>query len=101
MKNTLSSIREASIRNIPYIIRQALPTRLSSLNLFNENVAYKSRSVDNNDIALYSSPLELIPTKCCPSIVGRNEALISHGSPKHNSMSKVLEPIELLIPIEP
>jgi hypothetical protein len=101
MKKTLSSIREASTRNIPYIIRQAWPTLRSSWNLLHENVAYNSNSVDSKDMALYSSPRELIPTKCCPSVVGRNEALMSHGSPRHSRMSNVFEPIELLIPMDP
>lgn len=101
MKKTLSSIRDASTRNIPYIIRQAWPTLRSSWNLLHEKVAYKRSRVDSNEMALYSSPCELIPTKCCPSVVGRNEALMSHGSPRHSRMSNVLEPMELLIPIDP
>ena len=82
-------------------MRQAWPTLRSSWNLLQENVAYNSSSVDNKEMALYSSPRELIPTKCCPSIVGSKEALMSHGSPKHRRMSNVLEPMELLIPIDP
>jgi hypothetical protein len=101
MKKTFSSISDASTRNIPYIIKQAWPTLRSSWNLLQEKVAYSSSRVDNKEIALYSRPLELIPTKCCPSVVGRNEALMSHGSPRHSRMSNVLEPMELLIPMDP
>lgn len=40
-------------------------------------------------------------TKCLPAIVGMKVAFMNQGKPRHRSISKVLEPIELLIPIDP
>lgn len=46
-------------------------------------------------------PRELMLTKCFPALDGKNDAFISHGRPRQSRMSKVLDPSELLIPIEP
>lgn len=62
---------------------------------------YNNNNVDSSDMAEYSSPCELIATRYCPGSVGENDALISQGKPRQSKMSKVFEPIELLIPIEP
>lgn len=74
---------------------------LSSLNLLIAKVVYSNSNVDRREMALYSRPRELMRTKWWPALVGRNEALINHGSPKHSRISNVFEPRELLIPIEP
>ena len=100
-KNTFNSINEANIKNTKYITRQAVPTFRSNLNLLHENVKYNRNSVDNNVMAEYSRPAELMPTKFCPGLIGKKTALMSHGTPKHKSISNVFEPIELQIPIEP
>lgn len=62
---------------------------------------YSNSNVDSSDIAEYSKPWELMPTQWWPGLTGKNDALISHGKPRHNNISNVFEPIELLIPIEP
>lgn len=100
-KNTLSSMSVAKIRKTAYISKQVLPNFRSNLNLLSENAMYSNSSVESNDIAEYSKPCELMPTQCFPGDIGRNDALISHGKPKHNKISNVFEPIELLIPIDP
>lgn len=62
LKNALSSIKLAKIKNTAYIKRHTLPTRLSNWNLFNANATYSNNKDDNKDIALYSIPAEFIPT---------------------------------------
>lgn len=62
---------------------------------------YKSNSVPNKEIAEYSNPYELMPTQCCPAFNGTNADLMSHGKPRHKRISKVFDPIELLMPIDP
>lgn len=74
---------------------------LSNLNLFAAKAIYSINRVDRRDIAEYSRPLEFIPTKWFPALVGENEALINHGRPKHKRMSNVFDPKELEIPIDP
>lgn len=91
----------AEIRKTAYISRQVLPNFRSNLNLLSENAMYSNSSVESNDIAEYSKPCELMPTQWLPGDIGKNDALISHGKPKHNKMSNVFDPIELLIPIDP
>lgn len=101
LKNTLSSRSVAKTRKTAYISKQVMPNFRSNLNLLSENAMYSSNNVDSKDIAEYSKPCELMPTQCLPGEIGRNDALISHGKPKHNKISNVFEPIELLIPIDP
>lgn len=91
----------AKIRKTAYMNRQVLPNFRSNLNLLSVNAMYSSSSVESNDIAEYSKPCEFMPTQCFPGEIGKNDAFISHGKPKHNKMSNVFEPIELLIPIDP
>lgn len=100
-KNTFNSIKLAIIRKTAYIMRHAYPTLRSSRNLFNQNATYSISNVDSSEMAEYSNPAELIPTQWWPSWMGEKAALMNHGSPKQSNMSNVLEPIELLIPIEP
>lgn len=101
LKNTLSSMRVAKVRNTAYISRQVLPNFRSNLNLLSENAMYSSKSVDSKDIAEYSKPCELMPTQCLPGDIGKNDAFISQGNPKHKRMSNVFDPMLLLMPIDP
>lgn len=82
-------------------MRHAYPTLRSSLNLFNQKAIYSISNVDSSEMAEYSSPAELIPTQWWPFSIGEKAAFMNHGNPRHSKMSKVLDPIELLIPIEP
>lgn len=40
-------------------------------------------------------------TQCLPAMVGMNVALMNQGSPRQSSISKVFDPMELLMPMEP
>lgn len=91
----------AKTRKTAYIIKQVWPNFRSNLNLLSENAIYNSNNVDSKEIAEYSRPCELMPTQCLPGDIGKNDALMSHGKPKHNKISNVFDPIELLIPIDP
>lgn len=101
LKNTLSSMSVAKTRKTAYISKHVWPNFRSNLNLLSENAIYSSNNVDSSDIAEYSNPCELMPTQCLPGDIGKNDAFISHGNPKHNNISNVFDPIELLIPIDP
>lgn len=63
LKNTLSSINVARTKNTAYINRHVWPSFRFKLNLLSENAMYSSNNVDNNDIAEYSKPCELMPTQ--------------------------------------
>jgi hypothetical protein len=60
------------------------------------------RNLERNKILKTSSKASISQlTHGWPEIVGETSVLMSQGSPRHNKMSKVFDPIELLMPIEP
>lgn len=97
----LSSTTAANTKKTLYIARQIKPTFRSNLNLLLAITTYNKINVENKDAELYTRPSELIFTEWSPATFGKNIDLMNHGSPRHNNTSKMLDPIELLIPIVP
>lgn len=60
VKNTFNSIKDANTKNAQYMTKQVNPIFQSSLNLLSASDTYKAISVDNNDMAEYVIPDELI-----------------------------------------
>lgn len=78
-----------------------MPTLRSSLKLLQIKAPYNRSSVEKRETELYTSPSELIFTVFSPGNWGKKTDFTNQGRPRQSNTSKMFDPIELLIPIEP
>lgn len=100
-KKTFNSTMLANTKKNAYIPVQTSPIFQSSLNLFRWKAKYRAHRVDNKEVAEYAIELDCSGMKWLPGVVGKKALLMNQGRPKHSRISNVLDPIKLLIPIDP